>query len=158
MEVYNSNIHRTYGSYPIFANQWGTICDSRWTVQDATVVCHSLGYYFNETDLQVNQLYGLGTGPIWTRYITCSGREYYTWECYYSLNYGYSLPRCNHSMDIGITCSGILTVDITYVPCDSYHINAYCNLLFNSHSLFSNHPQIIVSGYTTTTVLNATLE
>lgn len=121
VEVYNSNFHRIYGSYPIFAHQWGTICDSEWTVQDATVVCHSLGYYFNEVDFDENQLYGLGTGPIWTRYVSCSGSENYIWECSFSLNYGYSQPRCNHSMDIGITCSGKLTTDIIYI---CYHITA----------------------------------
>ena len=108
VEVYNRNFHRTYINYPypIFAELWGTICDSSLTVEDATVLCRSLGYHFNEADLNMSQSYGLGTGPIWTNYIRCSGSEYYMWQCSYRLNYGYRLPSCNHSMDIGITCSG----------------------------------------------------
>ena len=110
IEIYNKHRHRNFGSYITFAQQWGTICDgmsySQWTVEDATVVCRSLGYRFDKANIQMNQTYGLGTGLIWTTYTSCSGTEYYTWECFYSINYGYNLPSCNHSTDIGITCSG----------------------------------------------------
>ena len=114
VEVYNRVYHRAY-RYPIFAQQWGTICDSSWTVADATVLCRSVGYHFNEANLHIGQSYGLGTGPIWTSDIRCSGSENNIWECSNSLNYGYRLPNCNHSMDIGITCSGILATFCAYV-------------------------------------------
>ena len=127
IEIYNSYIYRSYGSYTIFPQQWGTICDTtQWTVEDATVLCRSLGYQFDEENLPLNQSYGLATGPIWTRYVRCSGSEYYTWQCSYNWNYRYSYyngqytyrPYCNHSSDIGITCSGMYIYNVskcTYV-------------------------------------------
>ena len=105
VEVYNSYRYRSSPDYQLYPHDWGTICEvSQWTVEDATVVCRSLGYSFSESNLQINQTYGLGTGPIWTSRMYCSGREYYTWECPVSYNYK---TTCDHSMDVGITCSGI---------------------------------------------------
>ena len=105
VEIYTSYNQYTY-YYGYYTQQWGTICDSyQWTAQDTAVVCRSLGYQFDTASLQLNQSYGPGTGPIWTRYISCSGIEYYLWECSYSLNYG---SYCNHSTDIGVSCSGKL--------------------------------------------------
>jgi len=135
VEVYNSNYYHSYlpfeykvtehgsfyvihhGAYrpwPIYPQQWGTICDEKWTVEEATVVCRSLGYNFNKVDIKVNESYGVGTGPIWTNYISCLGRESYIWDCSHNLkSYGhgnYGLKPCNHSTDRGITCSGILSI------------------------------------------------
>ena len=108
VEIYNIHYHSSL----VDLQQWGTICDiySQWTVEDATVVCRSLGYQFNEANLQINQSYGLGTRPIWTTYIRCTGDEFCTWECSLSFNYGSS--PCDHSMDIGIICSGKLFICI----------------------------------------------
>ena len=112
VEVYRSNRDYIYDSryYLISPQQWYTICDTnQWTVQDATVVCHSLGYSFKTANLQTNQSYGLGTGPILTASITCLGTENYIWDCPLYHN---DRSICNHSMDRGITCSGKLYVYI----------------------------------------------
>ena len=112
IEVYNSYQYHSSSGYQIYPQEWGTICDNdQWTVEDATVVCRSLGYSFNEANLQLSLSYGLGTGPIWSRYITCSGREYYTWEC--SVRYNYE-STCNHNMDVGIICSGKSCMTLYY--------------------------------------------
>ena len=51
---------------------------------------------------------------------------------------------------------------ITYVHYSSNLLHCFqqCihNLLVNSHSLYSSHPQIIASGCVTTLVINTTLE
>ena len=103
VEVYRSNRDFIYGSI-ISPQQWYTICDTnQWTVQDATVVCRSLGYSFKTANLQINQSYGLGTGPILTASILCLGTENYIWDCPLYHN---ERSICNHNMDRGITCSG----------------------------------------------------
>ena len=122
IEVYNSYRNRPSGY--LYPQDWGTMCEvSQWTVEDATVVCRSLGYSFSESNLRTNESYGVGTGPIWTSRMYCSGREYYTWECPVSYNQGF---WCNHSMDLGITCSGMnylyvyihnYVYDITFHTC-----------------------------------------
>lgn len=119
VEVYS--IHQDYNyefnhrHYHTYAHQWGTICDYQWTVQDATVICRSLGYYFNKENLQMNETYGSGTGPIWTGYISCSGEEYYIWGCLRRFLGPNNHPlHCNHSMDIGITCSGMYVYSFLY--------------------------------------------
>ena len=117
IEIYTTHIHGTYYPYTIFPYQWGTLCDTdQWTVEDATVLCRSLGYRFDEENIPLNQSYGLATGPVWIGYVSCSGNEQYTWDCssdfnyyndrYYNGRFEYK-PYCNHSSDIGIVCSGI---------------------------------------------------
>ena len=105
VEIYAGYYQYTYYGY--YTQEWGTICDIyQWTTEDAAVACRSLGYQFDTTSLQLNQSYGSGTGPIWTSYVYCSGTEYYLWEC---SSYGSnSTSYCNHSTDIGVTCSGKL--------------------------------------------------
>ena len=102
--------HGSYRSDRIFPQQWGTICDDQWTVRDATVLCRSLGYHFDKADFKLNESYGLGKGPIWTNYVSCLGSENYIWDCGHNLRgswyRNYRPKPCNHSMDIGITCSG----------------------------------------------------
>lgn len=110
VEVYRSDRHYIYRSYLISPLQWYTICDTnQWTVQDATVVCRSLGYSFKTANLRLNQSYGLGTGPILTALISCLGTENYIWGCPLYHNTG---NMCNNNMDRGITCSGKLFVYI----------------------------------------------
>jgi len=108
VEIYNSIYHRVYGYYPIFAQQWGSTCKSYWSTSEATVLCRSLGYHYNEADSQLNLPYGVGARPIWTRYIYCSGNEYYLWECSFRLYYGYYSPRSSCSRDRWVACSGML--------------------------------------------------
>ena len=106
VEFYNNYLNVEYNGY-YHIQEWGTICDIyQWTIQDAAVVCRSLGYQLDTTSLQLNQSYGLATGPIWIRHLSCSGTENNIMECSISLN---SQSNCNHSPDIGVTCSGKLS-------------------------------------------------
>ena len=111
VEVFNGDNHHTDGVYPIFAQQWGTICDSEWNETDANVVCRSLGYRSTDAIPHAGGMFGAGEGPIWANNVTCVGTEYYPVDCQIDSRYGYNGGAiCNHTTDIGVTCSGICII------------------------------------------------
>ena len=97
VEVFNSRYYQTDSL------QWGTFCDSEWSESDANVVCRSLGYQSTGAIPHVGGTFGAGEGPIWANSVTCVGTEFYLVDC--QINNGG--PTCDHSTDVGITCSGI---------------------------------------------------
>jgi len=110
VEVFNGNDHHTYGTYQAFALQWGTICDSDWTEDDANVVCRSLGYRpISATPYMVGPNSG-GMGPIWANNVTCVGTEFYAVDCQTESSY-YNDGEiiCDHATDdVGVTCLGTI--------------------------------------------------
>ena len=109
VEVFNSNYHYTSGKYQVFAQQWGTLCDSGWNSTDANVVCHSLGYRATGATAHMGGTYGAGEGPIWANNVVCAGTEFYIPNCQIINRYGSSNTGaiCNHTTDVGVTCLGI---------------------------------------------------
>ncbi|KAM7114821.1 scavenger receptor cysteine-rich type 1 protein M130 isoform 1-T1 [Molossus nigricans] len=82
-------------------NMWGTVCDSDFSLEAATVLCKELqcgtvisilgGAYFGE-----------GNGQIWAEEFLCEGHESHLSLCPVA-------PRpdgiCSHSRDVGVVCS-----------------------------------------------------
>ena len=81
--------------------QWGTVCDYRWDLADATVVCHQLGY-MRAIGAPRYAAFGAGNGPSWYSYVECMGVERNLTEC---SNNGLSWYACPHSRDAGVVCS-----------------------------------------------------
>ena len=110
VEFFNRDYHPTYGLYQSFGLQWGTICDNDWNETDASVVCSSLDYRATGAIPHEGGTFGAGSGPIWSRNVTCVGTESYIVDCESdrSFNYDYdgSEPPCNHTEDVGVTCLG----------------------------------------------------
>ena len=90
------------GRVEIFYNdQWGTICDHGWDINDAKVLCKQFGFP------QASQAYsgathGQGTGPIWMDYVACSGSESHIYDCSHR---GWGNNGCTHSNDASVKCS-----------------------------------------------------
>ena len=93
------------GRVEVFHNgSWGTVCDDRWDINDASVVCRQLGYsraisalgeaYFSE-----------GNGPIHYDEVACTGTEARLADCAHN---GVGIHNCYHSEDAGVVCSGEL--------------------------------------------------
>ncbi|XP_067048349.1 deleted in malignant brain tumors 1 protein-like isoform X3 [Acropora muricata] len=91
-----------YGRVEIFYNdQWGTVCDNAWDINDAHVVCRQLGFSRLASNAYTGAHYGQGTGPIWMDDVACSGSESHLYDC---RQRGWGLHGCTHSKDSSVLC------------------------------------------------------
>jgi len=81
--------------------RWGTICDDNWDIQDATVVCHELGYTY-AVGAPLNAHHGEGTGPVWLSNVQCFGNESEILACVHD---GIDNHGCFHNKDASAECS-----------------------------------------------------
>ncbi|XP_032437787.1 T-cell differentiation antigen CD6-like isoform X9 [Xiphophorus hellerii] len=81
---------------------WGTVCDDRFDLREANVVCAQLGC---GTALKVtgqNGLFPPGSGPIHLDELNCTGNEQNLWFC----PGVQENSDCGHKEDAGVVCSG----------------------------------------------------
>ena len=81
-------------------NQWGTISDDLWDINDTQVACKMLGYA-NALYARTSAYYGPGTGPIWMNNVACTGSENSLFTCYFDW---YTSDK-SHYEDAGVICS-----------------------------------------------------
>ncbi|KFV02417.1 Scavenger receptor cysteine-rich type 1 protein M130, partial [Pterocles gutturalis] len=82
--------------------QWGTVCDGDWTIEDAEVVCKQL--QCGSAVQALNRApFGEGSGPTWLYRVDCHGNESFLWNCSHT---GWGTFTCPHYFDIGVICSG----------------------------------------------------
>ncbi|KAM7180789.1 antigen WC1.1-like isoform 2-T2 [Macrochelys suwanniensis] len=83
-------------------DQWGTVCDDDWDMEDAGVVCKQLGCGA-AVSAHIYAHFGEGSGKIWLDEVACDGTESALWLCG---NEGFGESDCGHEEDAGVTCSG----------------------------------------------------
>ena len=87
-----------------YNGEWGTVCDDKWHLDDAQVVCNELGVG-KAIAAKRKAYYGEGSGNIWLDNINCIGTELTIRNC---SNRGWGVHNCRHTEDAGVQCtSGI---------------------------------------------------
>ncbi|TNM90113.1 lysyl oxidase homolog 2b isoform X1 [Takifugu rubripes] len=80
--------------------EWGTICDDKWDLLSATVVCRELGFGTAKEALSGGRL-GQGMGPVHMNEVRCSGFEKSVTECQFNKD----ALGCSHEEDAAVRCN-----------------------------------------------------
>ncbi|KAM3603145.1 uncharacterized protein V6R79_017242 [Siganus canaliculatus] len=81
--------------------QWGTVCDDRWGMQEATVACREMNCGSALT-VKYKAFFGRGSDQVWLDDVECTGIEKSLSECPHR---GFGEHDCDHNEDAGIVCS-----------------------------------------------------
>ncbi len=90
------------GRVEIYVNgEWGTVCDDLWTINNAAVVCHQLGFRY-ALKAAKNSEFGEGQNlRILLDDVQCEGTESNLLDCKHA---GVGTHNCAHYEDAGVIC------------------------------------------------------
>ncbi|XP_040191018.1 macrophage receptor MARCO-like [Rana temporaria] len=78
--------------------EWGTICDDEWDMNDGKVICRMMGF----SRAVGTYTAGGGVGKIWLDDVKCTGNELSIVACPKS---DWEKHNCNHGEDAGVECA-----------------------------------------------------
>ena len=107
-----------------YKDQWGTICDHGWDINDANVLCKQLGFP-QASYAYSGATHGQGNGPVWMDHVACSGSESHIYDCSHR---GWGNNGCTHSNDASVKCSyGSSVVRLADGGINSGRVEVYYN-------------------------------
>ena len=83
---------------------WGSVCDDKWDIQDAHVVCRQLGFASALESIVGGAQFAGGFGQILLDDLECTGEESTLGSC---LHGGWYNHNCDHSEDAGVVCNAL---------------------------------------------------
>ncbi|KAM9211327.1 LOW QUALITY PROTEIN: scavenger receptor cysteine-rich domain-containing protein DMBT1-like [Leptosomus discolor] len=92
--------------------QWGSVCDNGWDMEDAKVVCRQLGC---STPISAPgwARFGRGYDPIWLETVSCQGTEAALTECRAKV---WGTHSCHHGEDASVVCSDPMALRLVDGP------------------------------------------
>ncbi|XP_042359266.1 deleted in malignant brain tumors 1 protein-like [Plectropomus leopardus] len=94
--------NRCSGRVELFNDgQWGTICDDRWGMQEATVVCREMNCG-TALSVKYKSFFGRGRDQVWLDDLECTGHEKAISDCPHR---GFGEHDCDHNEDASVICS-----------------------------------------------------
>uniref|UniRef100_K1PRQ0 Deleted in malignant brain tumors 1 protein n=1 Tax=Magallana gigas TaxID=29159 RepID=K1PRQ0_MAGGI len=83
--------------------QWYSVCDHSWTLEDARVLCRSMGYWSSSPTVYVDAWFGQSNGTSLNIEPDCKGSELNLAFCRLKNEWGNQ--SCSHSDDAGVSCT-----------------------------------------------------
>ena len=80
---------------------WGAVCDDRWDVLDAEIVCRQLGFLLGAEAATKGSFYGESDLPIVMSGVSCKGTESRLADCPFVCT---NSRQCNRSNEAGVIC------------------------------------------------------
>ncbi|XP_067881178.1 scavenger receptor cysteine-rich type 1 protein M130-like [Heterodontus francisci] len=85
----------------LHGDQWWTLCDLYFDMEDANVVCEHL-QCGAVNSIPRGAHFGKGTGPVWKENYRCRGNETRLWDCPVS---SWEQFSCSHENDASVICT-----------------------------------------------------
>ena len=84
-----------------YNGQWGTVCDDKFDMMDANVICRMIGAPSAVHITSAGPVRDLDQ-PIWLDDLLCTGNETTLLEC---LHAGFGNNNCKHNEDVLVVCN-----------------------------------------------------
>lgn len=84
----------------MYKGSWRTICADSWSMEDANVLCRSLGYS-NALSADIASSYGAGNYNIILGMVSCYGNETFIQDCPHTEG-----SSCSIGQVAGVKCNG----------------------------------------------------